>query len=113
MASGSRGAPPRPTRRALTLALEAELAQFPARTSIYLKHLKTGEEAAVRADESFNSQSVIKVPIMVRAFQLAEEGKLRLDERVTLGRADLRDGTGVFHTPIWAWRRPFAISSCR
>ena len=84
------------TKTALTLALEAELDRFPARTSIYLKHLKTGEEAAVRADESFNSQSVIKVPIMVRAFQLAEERKLDLDERVTLGRADLRDGTGVF-----------------
>jgi beta-lactamase class A len=83
-------------KTALALALEAELDRFPARTSIYLKHLKTGEEAAVRADESFNSQSVIKVPIMVRAFQLAEEGKLHLDERVTLGRADLRDGTGVF-----------------
>jgi reactive intermediate/imine deaminase len=80
----------------LTLALESELAQFPAKTSIYLKHLKTSEEAAVRADESFNSQSVIKVPIMVRAFQLAEARTLKLDERVTLTRADLRDGTGVF-----------------
>ena len=63
---------------------------------MYLKHLKTGEEARSRADESFNSQSVIKVPIMVRAFQLAEERQLDLDERVTLTRADLRDGTGVF-----------------
>ena len=84
------------TKTALTLAVEAELDRLPARTSIYLKHLKTGEEAAVRADESFNSQSVIKVPIMVRAFQLAETGTLQLGERVTLGRADLRDGTGVF-----------------
>ncbi len=84
------------TKTALTLALEAELDRFPARTSIYVKHLTTGEEAAVRAGESFNSQSVIKVPIMVRAFQLAEEGKLDLDARVTLTRADLRDGTGVF-----------------
>ena len=84
------------TRTPLTLALEAELAQFPARTSIYLKHLKTGEEVGIRADDSFNSQSVIKVPIMVRAFQLAEAGRLKLDERITLTRADLRDGTGVF-----------------
>jgi beta-lactamase class A len=83
-------------KTALTLALEAELDRFPARTSIYVKHLKTGEEAAIRADESFNSQSVIKVPIMVRAFQLAEEGTLQLGERVKLSRADLRDGTGVF-----------------
>ncbi len=54
---------------------------------MYVKHLGTGEEAAVRADDSFNSQSVIKIPIMVRAFQLAEQGRLNLDERVTLGRA--------------------------
>lgn len=91
-----RGAAAQSAKTPLTLALEAELDRFPARTGLYLKHLKTGEEVAVRADDSFNSQSVIKVPIMVRAFQLAEEGKLRLDERVTLGRADLRDGTGVF-----------------
>ena len=83
-------------KTALTVALETELDRFPARTSIYVKHLTSGEEAAVRAGDSFNSQSVIKVPIMVCAFQLAEEGKLNLDERVTLGRGDLRDGTGVF-----------------
>lgn len=83
-------------RAPLTSAIEAALRAFPARTAIYLKHLRTGDEVAVRADESFNSQSVIKIPIMVRAFQLAEQGRLALDERVTLGRADVRDGTGVF-----------------
>jgi reactive intermediate/imine deaminase len=84
-----------PTGPPLTMALESELERFPARTGVYLKHLKTGEEAAVRADDSFNSQSVIKIPVMVRAFQLAEQGTLRLDERVTLNRGELRDGTGV------------------
>ena len=80
----------------LAAAIEAELGQIPANTGLYLKHLKTGDEVAVRADVSFNSQSVIKIPIMVRAFQLAEQGKLNLDERVTIGRAELRDGSGVF-----------------
>ena len=80
----------------LAAAIEAELGLIPANTGLYLKHLKTGEEVAVRADVSFNSQSVIKIPIMVRAFQLAEQGKLNLDERVTIGRAELRDGSGVF-----------------
>ena len=84
------------TPTALTRTLETALASLPARTGIYVKHLKTGEEAAVRADESFNSQSVIKIPIMVRAFQLAEARTLRLDERVTLTRALLRDGSGIF-----------------
>ena len=94
--SASTLAPPVMAQVSLAAALESELATFPARTGLYLKHLKTGEEVAIRGDESFNSQSVIKIPIMVRAFQLAEQGKLRLDERVTLSRAELRDGTGVF-----------------
>jgi beta-lactamase class A len=83
-------------RGALAAAIEAELLRLPARTGLYLKHLKTGEEVALRADESFNSQSVIKIPIMVRAFQLAEAGTLNLGDRVTLARADLRDGSGIF-----------------
>lgn len=81
---------------ALAGAVEAELGRIPATTAVYLKHLKTGAELAIRADEAFNSQSVIKIPIMVRAFQMAEQGALNLDERITLGRADLRDGSGVF-----------------
>lgn len=82
-------------RSNLAVALEAELDRIPANTGLYLKHLKTGEEAAIRADSSFNSQSVIKVAIMVRAFQLAEQGKLDLNERVTLTRELLRDGSGI------------------
>ena len=80
----------------LATALAEQLGSFPAQTGLYVKHLTTGEEVAIRADQSFNSQSVIKIPIMVRAFQLADAGTLNLGERVTLTRADLRDGTGVF-----------------
>ena len=79
----------------LTELLESQLAGFPARTGLYVKHLGTGEEASVRGDESFSSASVIKLAIMVRAFQLADEKSLDLNERVTIGRADLRDGSGV------------------
>ena len=80
----------------LSAVLAAHLEQIPAKTGLYVKHLTTGEEVSIRADESFNSQSIIKVPIMVRAFQLAERGQFNLDERVTLTRADLRDGSGTF-----------------
>lgn len=79
----------------LTHVLEAELARFPAKAGVYVKHLETGEEAGVRADDAFNSMSVIKIPIMVRAFQLADEKKLNLDERIEIGRSHLRDGSGV------------------
>ena len=79
----------------LTRLLESELARFPAKTGVYVKHLATGEEAAVRADDAFSSASVIKLPIMIRAFQLADQKTLDLNERVEIHREDLRDGSGV------------------
>jgi beta-lactamase class A len=81
--------------------LDAELARFPAKTGIYVKHLGTGETAAVRADETFNSASVIKIPIMVLAYQLAEQGKLKLGSRVEMRKTDVRGGSGVlrYHDP--------------
>ena len=79
----------------ITKLVEAELAAFPAKTGVYVKHLVTGEEIAVRADEAFSSASVIKIPILVRAFQMAEAKTLDLRERVAIGRAELRDGSGV------------------
>lgn len=75
--------------------LQAELARFPAKAGIYVKHLTTGEEAAVRGDETFNSASVIKIPIMTLAYQLAEQGKLNLDSRVEMRKGDVRGGSGV------------------
>jgi beta-lactamase class A len=76
--------------------LDADLARFPGRAGVWVKHLTTGEEAAVRGDETFNSASVIKIPVLVLAYQMAEKGALSLDERLTIGKADIRGGSGIF-----------------
>jgi beta-lactamase class A len=76
--------------------LDRALATFPGRAGVYVKHLTTGEEAAVRADDTFNSASVIKLPVLVLAYQMAEKGALSLDERITIRPADVRSGSGVF-----------------
>ena len=76
--------------------LETELAAFPAATGVQVKHLATGEEAGVRPDQDFSTASVIKLAFMVRAYQMADQKLLDLDERITLTRAHLRHGTGVF-----------------
>ncbi|MBL8269266.1 serine hydrolase [Steroidobacter sp.] len=88
-------------RSSLDELLGAELADFPGRAGLYVKHLGTGEVAGIRADDSFNSQSVIKIAILIRAFQLADRKQLDLDQRIEIQRADLRDGSGVlqFHSP--------------
>lgn len=90
-----------PARASLQQLLETELARIPARAGIWVKHVSTGEEAGVRADDLFNSASVIKIPVLVLAFQMADRGKLSLDERVTIQATDVRGGSGVFrhHDP--------------
>jgi beta-lactamase class A len=57
--------------------LDAELARFPGRAGIWVKHLTTGDSAGVRADEAFNSASVIKIPVLALAFQMADNGNCR------------------------------------
>ena len=76
--------------------LDAELARFPGRAGIWVKHLTTGDSAAVRADEAFNSASVIKLPVLALAFRNADDAKLSLAERVTITAADVRGGSGIF-----------------
>jgi beta-lactamase class A len=76
--------------------LQAELTRFPGKATIWVKHLSSGVEAGVRADEGMNSASVIKIPVLVLAFQLADQGKLSLAERITITQADIRGGSGIF-----------------
>ena len=61
-----------------------------------MKHLTTGEEGAVRADETFNSASVIKIPVAVQALEMVDAKRLELAERLTLTAGDVRGGSGIF-----------------
>src|SRR5262249_10768392 len=46
--------------------------------------LATGGEVMVRADELFHPASTMKVPVMMEVYRQANEGKLSLDDRITL-----------------------------
>lgn len=85
----------------LARLVQAEVARFPARVGVYVKHLPSGLEAAVLPDEPFNSASVIKLPVMVLAYQLADQEKLDLSRRVEFRKSDIRGGSGVlrYHEP--------------
>jgi beta-lactamase class A len=76
--------------------LEAEVARFPGHAGVWVRHLSLGEEAAVHADDTFNSASVIKLSVLALAFQMADRGELSLAERVTINAADFRGGSGIF-----------------
>lgn len=91
----------------LAARVTARLDALPARTSLYARHLASGREIAIRADEPMNALSVIKIPVMVLAYRDAEAGTLDLDERYRIRPEDLRRGSGLLQTfapglePTW------------
>ena len=101
VAAGVLAMPAAQSSSGLQRLLDAEMARVPARAGVWVKHLTTGEEASVRADETFNSASVIKLAVLVLAYQMAEKGTLSLDQRITITAADVRGGSGIFryHDP--------------
>jgi beta-lactamase class A len=81
---------------ALQTLLTRSASEFPGKAGIWVKHLTTGETAGVRDAEIFNSASVIKIPVLVLAFQMADKGTIDLDERITIRKEDIRGGSGIF-----------------
>ena len=39
---------------------------------------------------------MIKIPVLVLAFQMADKGAINLDERITIRKEDIRGGSGIF-----------------
>jgi beta-lactamase class A len=89
-------AAPVTAQASLDALLTRTAADFPGKAGIWVKHLATGATAGVRENEIFNSASVIKIPVMVLAFQMADRGEIKLDERVTIRKQDIRGGSGIF-----------------
>ena len=96
LALGLTALPPTEQSTALLGILTRTAAEFPGRAGIWVKHVTTGETAGVRDAEIFNSASVIKIPVLVLAFQMAERGEINLDERITIRKEDIRGGSGIF-----------------
>jgi beta-lactamase class A len=61
----------------------------------YVSNLDTGEQLALRADETFPTASLIKVPILVTLYDLAEQKQLSLDDPLTVLKIDQVPGSGV------------------
>lgn len=60
-----------------------------------IENLDTGERFALRADETFPTASLIKVPILVTLYDLAEKGTISLDAPLTVLGIDQVPGSGV------------------
>jgi beta-lactamase class A len=60
-----------------------------------IHNLDTGERLSLRGDETFSTASLVKVPILVTLYDLAEQKLLSLDDPLTLLKIDQVPGSGV------------------
>jgi len=60
-----------------------------------VSNLDTGERLSLRGDETFSTASLIKVPILVTLYDLAEQKQLSLDDPLTVLKIDQVPGSGV------------------
>jgi beta-lactamase class A len=99
LASSLRAQAPRQFTRADTAALHRQLDAIAAAHHGVLGYavinLDTGERLSLRGDETFPTASLIKVPILVTLYDLAEKKELSLDDPLTVLKIDQVPGSGV------------------
>ena len=78
--------------------LRAAVAEAAGRSTgemgVAIEHLESGQRLDVRGDTAYPMASTFKLPLLVTLFHQVDEGKIRLDEMVSLERGDLHIGSG-------------------
>ena len=99
LARGQSQAPVDPRAAELRTKLGRELnqmaSQFDGVMAIAFRDLETNEQVAINADTLMPQASSIKVAVLVELLRQAQAGKLRLDERVEVRKAQFTGGGGV------------------
>ena len=74
--------------------LEDRVEGYDGVAGVYVRDLDGGYGYGVRADETFFSASIIKVPVMVAVYRKVEQGDLSFDQEVELKEEDWAAGAG-------------------
>lgn len=81
--------------------LDAQLAQIArshaGRLTVFAENLKTGQTAALDADEPVQTASVIKLTILLHAAEELRAGRANLDEKLVLTKENQAPGSGVLN----------------
>lgn len=80
---------------ALQVRIQAMAAQHQGKVAVFATNLKTGEVLAINPDQPVPTASVIKLPILVEAMRQVKTGQHRLDEKITLDKDNVVQGSGV------------------
>jgi len=75
--------------------LNQMVAQFDGVMAVAFKDLESGDLVAINADMVMPQASSIKIAVLVELLRQAQAGKLRLEERVEIRKAQFAGGSGV------------------
>lgn len=81
----------------LTDKLQALISAHQGKVGLFAKNLKTGQTVAINADEPAQTASVIKLPLMLQAYEQVKAGKLKLTDPVVLTKENQVGGSGVLY----------------
>jgi len=79
---------------ALRRTLDSLVARHRGVVGYAVHHLESGARLGARADDPFPTASLVKVPILVALFALVEQGRIALDDPLTLLAIDKVGGSG-------------------
>lgn len=82
--------------------------RFPGEFAFVVKDLRSGVEYSYNGSTPMYLASGIKIPVLIALFQMVQDGKLRLYEKVKYTAADVRDGS-----PLLSYLRPGTPVSLR
>jgi beta-lactamase class A len=75
--------------------LKPLISAFKGKVSLFAKNLDTGETYALNADERVRTASTIKIAVMIEAFALVTEGKIKWTDEVVLTKEKKVSGSGI------------------
>ncbi|MDD4586837.1 MAG: class A beta-lactamase-related serine hydrolase [Heliobacteriaceae bacterium] len=85
---------PVPDYQPLQDRIQERLPAYGGDYGIYVEDLLTGSRFGIRDTQPFPAASIAKVPLVLFVYALAIDGRIDLEEKLTLTRSDLEPGAG-------------------
>jgi beta-lactamase class A len=86
---------PKPLPQTLDEKVQAAVADFDGKVSIYAKNLDSGKVYSLRGEDQVRTASTIKLAIMAETFRQVAEGKVKWDDPIELTKEKKQGGSGI------------------
>ena len=90
-----------PNYDVLRTQLEDYIGTRPGKVSVYVKDFATGETLNLNSDQVYVAASTIKLPLVLYIYELAAQGKINLDAKLTYTPEYYAQGTGILQGELF------------